>query len=60
MCWMNEHEYHLDIRFDGKHYCRIYQHGVHGAIASTDDYDTEEEAIEASKFLIHAILSTNE
>ena len=44
---MNEYEYHLNIRLNGKYYCRIYQHGIPGAIASTDEYDMEEEAIEA-------------
>lgn len=45
---MNEYEYHSDMRLDGKYYCRIYQHGIPGAIASSDDYDTEEEAVEAA------------
>jgi hypothetical protein len=49
---MNEYEYQVDIRLDGKYYCRIYMHGIPGAIASTDDYDTEEDAIEAAKALI--------
>ena len=29
-------------RLDGKSYCRIYLHGIPGAIASTDDFNTEE------------------
>jgi hypothetical protein len=49
---MSEFEYQLDIRLDGKYYCRIYQHGIPGAIASTDDYDTEEEAVEAAEAII--------
>jgi hypothetical protein len=49
---MNEYEYHLDIRLDGKYYCRIYLHGIPGAIASTDDYDTKEEAIEVAEGII--------
>jgi hypothetical protein len=51
---MNEYGYQLDIRLDGKYYCRIYQHGIPGAIASTDDYDTEEEAMEAGEAIIQA------
>ena len=49
------YEFQLDIRLDGKYYCRIYQHGVPGAIATTDDYDTEEEAMEAAKKLIRRL-----
>ncbi len=48
------------MRLDGKYYCRIYQHGIPGAIASTDDYDTEEEATEAAKGIILEIQTTNE
>jgi hypothetical protein len=40
------------MRLDGKYYCVIFQHGVPLAIAFTDDYDTEEEAIEAAKEVI--------
>jgi hypothetical protein len=57
---MNEYEYQLDMRLDGKYYCRIYQHGIPGAIASTDDYDTEEEAVEAANGIILEIQMTNE
>jgi hypothetical protein len=57
---MNKYEYHLDMRLDGKYYCRIYKHGIPGAIATTDDYDTEEEAIEAAKALIIDKRATNE
>jgi hypothetical protein len=49
---MSEYEYHLGMRLDGKYYCVIFQHGVPLAIAFTDDYDTEEEAIEAAKEVI--------
>jgi hypothetical protein len=49
---MSEYEYHLGMRLDGKYYCVIFQHGVPLAIAFTDDYDTEEEAIEAAKVLV--------
>ena len=52
MRWMNEYEFHLDTRLDGKYYCRIYQHGIPGAIASTDDYDTGQEAIEVAEGII--------
>jgi acyl-CoA reductase-like NAD-dependent aldehyde dehydrogenase len=37
------------MRLDGKYYCRIYQHGILGAIASTEDFDSEEEALEAAE-----------
>jgi hypothetical protein len=60
MKWMNDYEYQLDIRLDGKYYCRIYQHGIPGAIASTGNYDTEEEAIEAAKSLIREQQSKDE
>ena len=49
---MNAYEFQLDMRLDGKYYCRIYQHGIPGAIASKDDFDTEEEAIEAAEAII--------
>ncbi len=56
-----EHEYQVDIGRDGNYYCRIYQYGVPGAIASTDDYDTEEEAIEAAEEIIRGLyLKTDE
>jgi hypothetical protein len=57
---MNEYEYQLDMRLDGKYYCRIYQHGVPGAIATTDDHDTEQGAIEAAKSLILENQATHE
>jgi hypothetical protein len=57
---MNEYEYHLDMRFDGKYYCRIYQHGIPGAIATTDDFDKEEEAIEAAEEIIQVLQSNSE
>jgi hypothetical protein len=44
MKWMNE--FHLNMRLDNKYYRRIYLHGIPGAVASTDDFDTEQEAIE--------------
>jgi hypothetical protein len=52
MRYMSEYEYHLDNRLDGKYYCSIFQHGVPLPIAFTDDFDTEEEAIEAAKEFI--------
>ncbi len=61
MRWMNEYEYQLDIRLDGKWYCRIYQHGVPGAIATTEDFDSEEEALEAAEEIIRGLqLKTDE
>lgn len=55
MSWMNEYEYQLYIRLDGKYYCRIYLRGIPGAVASTDDYDTEVEAIEATEEIIRGL-----
>jgi hypothetical protein len=49
---MDRYVYQLATRFNGKHYCRIFQFGVPQQLASTDDYDTEEEAIEAAELLI--------
>jgi hypothetical protein len=49
---MKAFDFQLDMRLDSKYYCRIYQHGIPGAIASTDDFDTEEEAIEAAEEII--------
>ena len=43
------------MRIDGKYYCRDYKHGIPGAIASTDDYETEEEAIEVVKAIIRGL-----
>ena len=57
---MSEYEFQVDIRLDGKYYCRIYQHGIPGAITSTDDYDSEEEATETAKEIILEIQTTNE
>jgi hypothetical protein len=48
------------MRLDGKYYCRIYQHSIPGAIASTGDYDTEDEAIEAAKEIIQVLQSNSE
>ncbi len=49
---MIEHEYQVDIGRDGKYYCRIYQHGILDATASTEDYETEEEALEVAEGII--------
>jgi hypothetical protein len=46
---MDKFEYQIDMRLDEKSYCRTYQHGIPAPIGSTDDYETEEEAIEATK-----------
>ena len=50
MRWM--YEFQVDIRLDGKYYCRIYLHGVPASIASTDDFIEEEDAIKAAEALI--------
>jgi hypothetical protein len=58
---MKAYEFQVDMRLDGKYYCRIYQHGIPGAICFTDDYDTEEEAIEAVEGIIQGLqLKTDE
>ncbi len=56
MTRMSEYEYQLDIRLDGKYYCRIYQHGIPGAITSTEDFDSKEEAIEVAEEIIRELL----
>ncbi len=57
---MSEYEFQVDIRLDGKYYCRIYQHGIPGAIASTDDYDAEEDAIEEAEEIIRGLRVNSE
>jgi hypothetical protein len=52
MTFLHVYEYHLGIRLDGKYYCRIYQHEIPGTIATTEDFDTEDDAVEASKGII--------
>jgi hypothetical protein len=47
-----EMQYQENIRIDGQYYCRIYKQGLPGPIFFTDDYDSEEEAIEAAKAII--------
>jgi hypothetical protein len=47
--------FQVDTRPDDKFYCRIYQHDIPKALDKTDDYDTEEEAIEAAKEVIRGI-----
>jgi hypothetical protein len=54
---MSKCEYQVDKRLDGKYYRRIYRHGIPGKIATTYDYDTDEEAIEAAKVLIQMMLT---
>jgi hypothetical protein len=66
VCLTPYHIIHPDDVFpslglDGKYYCRIYQHGIPGAITSTDDYDSEEEALEAAEEIIRGLqLKTDE
>jgi hypothetical protein len=58
---MDKYVYQVDTSLDGKFYCRIYQFGIPQPLASTDDYDTEEEASEAAEVLIQEYLAnTNE
>jgi hypothetical protein len=52
---MKAYEFQVDMRLDGKYYCRIYLHGIPGAIAPTDDCDSEEEAIEAVEEIIKGL-----
>ena len=49
---MDRYVYQLSTRLDGKYYCRIYQFGIPDAIATTDDYDEQKDAIEAAEALI--------
>ena len=42
----------MDIRIDGKYYCRIYLHDIPASIASTDDFIEEEDAIKAAEAFI--------
>lgn len=49
---MNKYTFHLDTRVDGKFYCSIYQHGIPGPIAFTDDFDSEEEAVKAAEEIV--------
>ena len=46
-----------DIRLDGKYYCSICGYGIPRPISFTDDYDMEEEAIEAAQILIEKLRS---
>jgi hypothetical protein len=47
-------QYQIVLRLDGKFYCRIYQHSILCGI-STDDYDTEDEAIERAEEIIKGL-----
>ncbi len=49
------YEFQVDIRLDGKYYCRIYQHGIPGTIANIDDYVAEQDAIEAAEEIIRRL-----
>ncbi len=51
--------FQVDTRSDDKFYCRIYQHDIPKALDKTDDFDTEEEAIEGAKTLIQEVRATN-
>jgi hypothetical protein len=44
--------YQLDTRPDGKFYCQIYHARIRAAVATTSDYDKEEDAVIAAKALI--------
>ena len=58
---MSEYEFQLDIRLDGKYYCRIYQYGIPGTVGITDDFDTDEEVIDAANeiILLYDVNNTN-
>ena len=45
-------QFQVILRIDGQYYCRIYKPGIHLALFFTDDFDTEEEAVEAAKAII--------
>ena len=49
---MDKYVYQVDTRLDGKYCCRIYQFGIPDAIATTDDYDEQKDAIEAAEATI--------
>jgi hypothetical protein len=49
---MDKYIYQVDTRLDGRFYCRIYQFGIPDALASTDDYDDQDDAIQAAETLI--------
>jgi hypothetical protein len=57
---MNQYEYYLNMRLDGKYYCSIHQHGIPGPIAFTGDFDTEEEATEAADEIVQGLQSNHE
>jgi hypothetical protein len=56
---MKAYEFQVDMRLDGKYYCRIYQFGIPDALASTDDYDEQDDAIEAAEELIKEYQANN-
>ncbi len=49
---MEKYVYQLASRLDRKYYCCIYQFGIADALATTDDFDEQEDAIEAAETLI--------
>ena len=58
---MDKYVYQLVTRLDGKYYCRIYMFGIPYFLASTDDFDSEEEALEAAEEIIRGLqLKTDE
>jgi hypothetical protein len=57
---MDKYVYQVDTRLDGKFYCIIYQFGVPQPLASTDDYHTEEEALEGAEEIIQEYLANTD
>ncbi len=49
---MDKYVFQLATRLDGKYYCRIYQFGITDALVTTDDFDEQEDAIEAAEAII--------
>ena len=53
---MDKYVYQLVTRLDGIYYCRICQVGIHDALATTDDYDEQEDATLEVETLIQGYL----
>ncbi len=52
---MHEYEgmqFQVALRIDRQYYARIYKHGIPDPLFFTDEFDTEEEAVEAAKAII--------
>ena len=49
---MDKYLYQIATRLDGKYYYRIYQLGIRQQFATTDDYDEQEDALEAAEATI--------